>query len=148
MKIIALDPGGTTGIAMTMLNTNTTKCGIIITQQLSGEHHSELYKFLVKESPNVIIYERFLFQNRKQKVVLDSCEHIGIAKLYSQLTGKALAPQTAASAKNVWTDDKLKRLCLWEKGKPHAMDAVRHLLYFVTSELGINQYINQLRRAS
>lgn len=148
MKIIALDPGGTTGVATTILSKQTNECSLIFTRQLTGAHHTDLYKYFINESPNVIVYERFIYQDRKKKVSLESVEYIGVAKLYTQLTNKQLAPQMAASAKNLWTDDKVKALGLWQPGQPHAMDAVRHLLLFVTDTLGIQQYVNQLRKVT
>lgn len=36
--------------------------------------------------------------------------------------------QSASDAKGVITDERLKRMGLWIKGKPHARDAVRHLV--------------------
>jgi len=145
VKIIALDPGGTTGIASTMIDTNRGKCGVIATRQMVGDHHTKLYRFLISEAPSVVVCENFVYQNRMKKVALDSVEYIGVAKLYCQMTKTAYRGQMAGSAKALWTDDKIKQLGLWEKGQQHAMDAVRHLLLFVDSELGIKQFTNQIK---
>lgn len=40
---------------------------------------------------------------------------------------------SAVSGKSVITDDRLKRWGLWEPGKPHAMDAMRHLVLYARS---------------
>jgi hypothetical protein len=146
MKLISLDPGGTTGIAQAIFNPRRTHVGNICVDEFGPEHYKKLYKYLVGESPNVIIYERFLFQRRSQHVDLVSREYIGVIKLYAEMISDvSLAPQTASNAKGIWTDSKLKHLNLWVKGMPHGMDAVRHLLYFVDTKLGIKQYTNQLK---
>lgn len=147
MKIIALDPGGETGVASVTMYENG-EFSYIHTEDLVGEHHYMLYNYLYNERPNVIVYERFVYQNRKKKVELVSREYIGVVKLYSQVIGTKLAPQMAADAKNLWTDDKLKALGLWVKGSTHQRDATRHLLHFITNTLGNQEYVNELRRVS
>lgn len=44
--------------------------------------------------------------------------------------------QKAAEGKAFWSNDKLKEAELYVKGKPHGMDAMRHLLQFVHFKYG------------
>ena len=43
--------------------------------------------------------------------------------------------QTAADAKGVCTDDRMKQWGLWQPGQPHATDALRHLVLWLRKEL-------------
>lgn len=155
LNLVALDPGGTTGIARTMFNKTDGTCGKVYVDELGGAHHKLLWDFLCKESPDVIIYERFTHQNRQSNdagagigaIDLVSREYIGVARLYAQLTSKKTAPQMPDTGKKLWPDRKVRGLDLWHPGMPHAMDATRHLLYFVTQTLKCNYFIVQLRRA-
>lgn len=141
-SIMTLDPGGTTGWSWFNPEDNVVLCG-----QISGSHHEELYRFLsTRFGSNThffhadgkqIVYESFQFRQfrgfDKSKVELDSVEYIGVIKLYSQMTGIPLHPQTASLAKNFVHDEKL-RLLGWYKltsGLVHARDALRHLLYYL-----------------
>lgn len=40
----------------------------------------------------------------------------------------------SASEKDVITDDQLKHAGLWERGRPHAMDALRHLVLWLRKQ--------------
>jgi hypothetical protein len=90
-----------------------------------------------------IVYESFLYQ-RRDKVDLRPVEAIGVIKLYAALNSITLVAQTPATGKRFWTDDKIKKLNLWEEGQPHAMDAMRHLLYHRTFTLGENYLLEKL----
>lgn len=134
MNIVAFDPGFTTGVARygkdTDLRYETTQVQGIL----------ELWDCLHMGTPyDLIIYESFLYQ-RRDKVDLRPVEAIGVIKLYAELNNIEIGSQTPARGKRFWTDTKIKKIGLWESGQPHAMDALRHLLYyktFVRMEQGI-----------
>lgn len=155
-RVIGLDPGGTTGwatyTAEYIPNPNTTgpadryefhseewACG----QLGPGPHHDALWSFLELQavSQTVIACESFEFRQGKQRagIVLDSCEYIGIVKLFVEQRQRSLpnnfrmdlVMKTAGQAKSFITDDKIKKLGLWYPGHRHAMDAYRHLLHFL-----------------
>lgn len=44
-----------------------------------------------------------------------------------------------------WTEDKLRRVGLWKPGEPHAMDALRHVLYYRTFTLGDQTLLEKLK---
>lgn len=136
--IIAIDPGRTTGIAELWKDYNVNSFEIKGDMKL-------LYNLLYDESPSHIVCEQFQYQQRSQRVDLFPRELIGVVKLYCQKNGITLSLQPAAHAKKLFETEKLKKLHLWEPNRPHAMDAIRHLLYFVTVEQKDNYFVNQLR---
>lgn len=149
MRIIALDPGGTTGVC--------TYCSDGLEQfkryELSGEHHDQLLNDINLFCPDVVIYERFQYQRRELdkgvSLSLASVEYIGVIKLAKQQNEFdkytwQLVEQTPAQAKNLWTDDKLKKLSLWASS-PHERDATRHLLYYLVVALNQREWIDRLR---
>lgn len=143
-RVLALDPGGTTGWATYTARvvvdpfTNAVEykdegwnCG-----QLAGEHHSELWKLLLDNQSHdyQLVCERFEYRNTARSgLVLDSREYIGVTKLFAQQRRLPLTLQNASEAKGFVRDSHLKRLALWSSGNPHAMDAMRHLLFWLTN---------------
>lgn len=133
-RIVALDPGGTTGYAIRYEN------GKIDVDQYQTNHPEgllELYEVIKYEWPNVIVMERFQFRygGGRAKVVLTPVEVIGVVKLLVAELNRNEVPiklfeQTPSQGKGLWTDDKIQRLNLWTPNKRHAMDAMRHLLYY------------------
>lgn len=145
-KIIALDPGGTTGWAMLIPTASTPT--ILVGQIGPHEHHKDLWKFLTKEEPDVIVNEAFVYQKR-DRVNLMSREYIGVAKLYHQLTGTPFLQWTASEGKFFWTDKKLEQLGLLSRPLDkfaHQNDATRHLLYYVTHKRKDHTFIMKLKR--
>jgi hypothetical protein len=144
MLIVALDPGGTTGVA-TYESANQTWERL----QLERDHHEQLYDLLVDWEPDVIVCERFLYQRREinkgVSLRLDSVEYIGVTRLYCKEHNVELVMQTASQAKGLWTDIKLKKVGLWIPGKVHAMDATRHLLYYITVAMHDSTYVMKLK---
>ena len=140
MTIIALDPGGTTGWASARfdytpglpLNRVTFAC----TQFDKPQHHLQLWRAIRDEHQAtddlIIVSESFEYRaNSRAGLVLDSKEYIGVAKLFSQLHDTLYVEQTAAKAKGFVKDEHIKKLGLWSPSQRHAMDAYRHLLYFM-----------------
>jgi len=121
VKIIAFDPGGTTGLAKVILPEEKLDVG----QSHSAE---AIWYFLNNEWPDQIVYEKFLYQ-RRDKVDLTPVEVIGVIKLWAAVNRVPIASYTAAQAKTFWTDQKMKKLGGWFEGMPHGTDALRHLLY-------------------
>lgn len=113
------------------------------TRQLVGLVNVDFYLDLVK--PQIIVCESFLYQSGRNKVVLDPVEVIGVVKLWVTKHDCKLIMQTPAMGKKFWTDDKIKKLGLWEEGQKHAMDAMRHLLHYRAFQLGHNYLLEALR---
>ena len=137
IKVLALDPGVTTGFATLdasdVVNADQVKCD-----------HRAFYDFLVGYNPDAIVFERFTYQ-RRDKVVLWPVEVIGIIRLFGEQFEIPMFPQTPSQAMNLMTDDKLKRMGLYKPSLVHGMDAIRHLMYYLVVTKGERQWLESLR---
>lgn len=145
MKVIALDPGETTGYAI--YSQYTRHGGVdrsLTTAQLGADpHHRELYVMLNAANPNVVVCEDFKYQRGAGGHNLTPVEYIGVCKLWTAERSIPLVLQ-GRSLKTLWDDGKIKKLGLWKPAQPHAMDALRHMLYYVTLTIGDNYYLKRL----
>ena len=150
MKIIAVDPGGTTGIA----EYDTVTEDLLQFQIGPDEHHLELYRYLWAAQPDILICERFNYQRRELdkgvSLVLISREYIGVCKLYIRATAEARENETSwamqqPAAMSLFTDRKLKRIGVYRPAMVHANDATRHLFYYMTTEMKDNKWVNAAR---
>lgn len=153
LRIVALDPGGTTGWAYLTqqkpheeVRREDIQCG-----QLEGDnHHLQLYNMLgnYQVSDFVLVVEAFEYRNTSRAgLVLDSKEYIGVAKLFyferMRKLGQQYQEQSASQAKGFVKDTHIKRLDLWSPGMPHAMDAMRHLIYFCANHSTMRGHVIQ-----
>lgn len=127
MKILGIDPGITTGFAL-----YGTENQQFITLQVDTNRMSAVQHTLTGIQPNELVYEDFKHRPNLMKAELHSLKVIGVIELYAEVR---LIPVKAkylpGYAKKFWTDDKLKRLGLYQKGQPHAMDALRIVLCYL-----------------
>lgn len=137
IKVLALDPGITTGFATLDFS------GAVKPDQVKCDHRA-FYDFLVELNPDTVVFERFVYQ-RRDKVELWPVEVIGIIRLYAEQFEVPLFAQTPSQAKNFMTVDKLKAMGLWQTGLGHGMDAVRHLLYYLIVTKGEKSWLESLR---
>jgi hypothetical protein len=138
-RIVSLDPGTTTGVAIYDLHDHL----FWKRKQLGPEqHHESLYILLNENLPHVVVCENFTYQMR-QKVILDSVEYIGVAKLWARQNAATYFGSPVAN-KKFWDDKKIRKLGLWESNAGHAMDATRHLLHYVTFSLKDNRFVEKL----
>lgn len=131
MKIMAIDPGETTGICYARLRTD----GIL-------EYHpfqvtddvDDLWRRIHAFAPDQIIIEDFEFRGgARAGLNLKPVQHIGVVRLYDLTVGKGnLRIQKAAQGKSYYNDKSLRNLGLYVRGIPHGMDASRHLLQWFT----------------
>jgi hypothetical protein len=137
-RVIALDPGETTGWALyrgdAAEGTSKFTCG----QIGPYEHHNELDILLGHmqgEGEYTIVCERFEYRNNSRAGLnLMSREYIGVAKRFVQERREVeYVMQSAAQAKGFVQDRHIKKLGLWSPGDKHAMDAYRHLLYYLVN---------------
>lgn len=143
-RLVALDPGGTTGWATftaTKMVTPDDTCEYYDAAWTCGqigpyEHHLELYgmlgSFQVEETR--IICESFEYRNKTRPgLELISREYIGVTKLFCANRSIPLVMQSASMGKGFVRDTNIKRLGLWSVGWKHAMDSYRHLLYYMVN---------------
>jgi hypothetical protein len=132
MIAIALDPGVTTGYAIGDID-NNGKMNVVSGQERWG--HEDLWVFLIQNKPEVIVSERFEFRNKARTgLELYSRELIGVTKLYAQIhmwPPHAVIEQMPGTVLGgFFSDDQLKRDHLYKEARPHANDAMRHLLHW------------------
>jgi hypothetical protein len=132
-------------------------------------HHLPLWKLLTqyyaassaKHQPLTILCERFEFrkeEEQREKIDYIAKEYEGVVKLFSRMNLREedleLVMQGASYTVGktaFWGDgpegnDRIKSLGLWQPGRKHALDALRHYLFYVSFTLRDNQFINKLPR--
>lgn len=163
MRIVAFDPGGTTGWVTHTLFLDKVKSNVDIAKSVTrgefkGKHHNELWSLLYEFNPDILVYERFDYQIRTDEsgherlnIVLDSVEYIGIFELWDQQHEKCLlVPQQQMKGRggSQWTDEKLKHIGMYVEGSEHINDAQRQLLSYVCfGTPKRTDYLNLLRRS-
>ncbi len=171
--ILALDPGGTTGYCLYVPPALLQDSYIQQDELSSGGHYTALwgiceesmYAARVRDSQLVIVCEPFEFRRDdrdKDKIEYASARYEGVVNLFAQkfrdkdkgqpvTLVKQSASLIKARSKNnpnppFWgRDERIKKIGLWIPGKPHAMDATRHFLYYVTFKLGDKRYLHMLK---
>jgi len=146
--IMAVDPGGTTGLAWspsTILK--NWDPNIIQNKEITGtdiEQVTEILVQMLEVRTRILIVEAFtpypgrvLSRGRNQSkdapgpmapVKIDAM--LRFALEYKWWDGQYVS-QTASAAKTTVTDSRLKSAKLWIPGKDHARDAIRHLVYYI-----------------
>jgi hypothetical protein len=159
-RILAVDPGGTSGCASAQWEPTSLDEQLISVEQITFKrfsfgpepHHVELWTHLINEYYSEIVWESFEFRQHyftdddgkpiaKMKVELISREYIGILQLFCELFKVPSHHRTASSAKRFIDDEKIKQLGLWIPGETHKheMDGTRHLLRYMTIVKKIQQ---------
>lgn len=130
MRLLALDPGVTTGYCNGLIED-----GLMVV--VTGQHRwsqRDLYESIKLLDPEVIVYESFEFRRgSRDNLELYSRELIGVTELYiDQHDGVSGHVQSPSQVMMYFTDKKLKADGIYKPGRPHANDAARHLLYWFT----------------
>jgi hypothetical protein len=147
---IALDPGGTTGWAY--YRATKMECPEILPEakvvyewyeeewnvgQLGPDDHADELLLLLETNHTQeyhIICERFIPRPGKIGAKLDEApRYITIAEMFAKDRGVPLHMQMPAQAKNFVPNTTVKKLNLWYPGQKHAMDAMRHLLFWLVN---------------
>lgn len=133
MKIVALDPGRTTGYSVGVTHDDAEFQFISKQAKLD---HQQLWMLLANDTFDAIVCESFDFRNGvRTGTDLIPCELIGVVHLFASMYKKRLDFQNAsthgAGGKNGYFNNaNLQRLGIYLPGKPHAMDSLRILLYW------------------
>ncbi len=130
-RLLALDPGETTGFAI-------FEDGIL-------EQYGQIETFTVVDSVKVLQdriieathvvvenYQVYAWKLKEHKFsTLHTPRLIGCIETLCILAGVGPpTKQTAQNAKKFTTDEKLKHWGMYVKGKPHARDAIRHGVFY------------------
>jgi hypothetical protein len=144
VKILAYDPGGTTGYCGWH-----DEHGVTMQDQIdTPDHHLILEALLNLVDPDVVVYETFNYIPDLADADLIAREYIGVIKLWGEKNTHAeLVPQSPNYGKAFWDNDKLKKAGLYKPGLPHANDATRHMLAYVSFHLSDTQYLHMLKEA-
>lgn len=133
LKVIAIDPGVTTGIATGIIKLGEAMEVASMQEKMEVE---DMWHFLNDQQPDVIVYETFEYRNRARKgLVLFSRELIGVIRLFGRLHPATVQLHDQSAYEGVggyFTDKQLKEGNVYKPGNPHAMDATRHLLQWYT----------------
>lgn len=154
-RVIALDPGGSTGwgtYTATRMEAGKGKYEYYDEKWACGtlgpdEHHKDLYELLEMQRVQnyTVVSESFEFRQNdgdRTGIELISREYIGVAKVYCAIEDIRFVKQTAAMAKKFIPDKgpmankHLRVMGLWVPGREnrHAMDAYRHLVYYLVNK--------------
>lgn len=156
MRIMAIDPGGTTGWVCHEIEEGRPEIPLDVYGGQLGpyEHHYELDELLSKISPDIVVCEQFTYRIKKTKagvavpgINLTSKEYIGVVKLWVkkeiQPHPSLFLPMPAAAVgpKAWWSNDRLKVMGAYTVNEPHRNDATRHLLTHIINKLARRDYL-------
>lgn len=134
-SLLALDPGLTTGWALFKYGTPYV-CGQSNTREVASMcERIESLTDLIPDSDRLLVVEDYFIYPSKAKDHIYST--VPVARLIGCIETIAyqryirVVFQSASSAKGLVSDDRLLRHDLYVPGMPHAMDAIRHGLYYV-----------------
>lgn len=140
VRVIAVDPGIETGYCYARFDSEGY---LLYFPFQSVEDVDDFWRRLEDFKPDIIVMEDFEFRGGHQraatKIEYFPLQLIGVARLYSLIepTGKVqIYLQKPGQGKGYYTDVMLKNRGLHKRGKPHAMDASRHLLQWATFGAG------------
>jgi hypothetical protein len=111
------------------------------------------YAIPIRNSDSITLgYETFDFRHEEQprdKIDYIAREVIGATRAWAlEWTYAATLRMNAGTGKGFWNDDKLQRIGVYVPGQPHAMDALRHLLRYMTFGLKQQEIMMRLRPSS
>jgi hypothetical protein len=131
MKLVAFDPGGTTGwCAMEFDSNEITEwdCG-----ELTGNEIHQVDQAIPMMADNqIVVCEDFQLRTLSAEL-----SPVRVTAMLIWASQRAIAPrktiylQMPALAKSTVTDERLKRWGFWERGSAHARDATRHAITFM-----------------
>ena len=133
LRVISLDPGITTGYCVGEVKNKELEfvCG-------EGRWtHKDLYNWLDRHEPNVVVYETFEYRNRQRDgLELYSKELIGVIQLFAQIADEVGTPEVKLVSQHpgqvmgFFTNPRLKKEGCYYPNSEHPRDATRHLLHW------------------
>lgn len=135
-KLIAVDPGLTTGVAM--WDPEVEQRPTAVQYDVSGMHAFIHTTCMQGYDVYDIVCESFTISERTMKMTRQtwSLELIGALKYVSEIRGHTFTLQTPAAAKRFADNTRLRQIGWYVPGRDHANDALRHLfLYAVMKKI-------------
>ena len=145
MKAVSLDPGKTTGICFASVQVDGVNHAefLCLTVEQAELRLAQMYNMLSNFCEGTdelhIIYEDFSYRNASRMGLdLTPVKLIGIIEMFREWHEPKIGfwKQSAATGKSFYSDDRLKTLGIYEKGKPHGRDATRHMMQWFTFGAG------------
>ena len=129
-KILAIDPGGTTGIAE-LSYTSTAPAKLVSVQQIEGGLQGFVAWYRGRQgSWDGIVCEDFVLRPSVKFPDLSPTYIIGALEAY-EVFNPVKPVYQSPSIKPLCNDDVLKRIGFYTKGKPHGNDATRHGIIYL-----------------
>jgi hypothetical protein len=128
---LAVDPGDMTGWAFASLDTPWTPGSVIAGQRPADDFLDVIAGWRELRNPEcLVIVETFTITAQTARLSQQPVpmEVIGVLKFLTRRAGAQLQMQTPAAAKRFCSDAQLRKIGLWQPGKDHARDAIRHLV--------------------
>lgn len=142
--ILAIDPGGTTGVAILSPN------GTFNTHEISGGFDGMsdwLSTFGPSWCVDGVVIENFRPRPGAKSTQMDAVWIVGVVKHLCRRSGMLLIVQEPGQAKSFADNSKLKSVGWYTVGEDHGRDAARHLLVALCSGKLPEAYNTQKDRA-
>lgn len=130
MKILSLDPGGTTGVAF--LSFDETSVELEKVEQVKGGLEGFIAWYLELDTPiDIIVCESFTLRPGVHGADLSPTYVIGALEALAR--GKEIVYQEP-KLKPLCDDTRLKKMAFFQTGLRHANDAVRHGIIYLRNK--------------
>ena len=130
MKIVTYDTGPTCGVAQWRPSVGLGEVWSANIPRAEAEEHMRDVIHLA----DAVVLEKLTISRatlKKTREVQEAIEMAGVVKHYARLAGVPVTEQMPASAMNLVTDEKLKRMGWYVPGPDHQRDARRHLVVYL-----------------
>lgn len=128
---LAVDPGDMTGWAYTMMGGHWAPGSVTAGQMPANDFLDMIAAWTaLHDSSCLVLVETFTVTAQTARLSQQPVpmEVIGVLKFLTRRAGAQLQMQTPAAAKRFCSDSQLRKIGLWQPGKDHARDAIRHLV--------------------
>jgi len=148
VKILALDPGATTGYAIIEWDKQSPRATLLVSGDLCGIHDlGKMLQYWLEsvQAPDLVIYETFrLYAHKAQALVMDDFIAPQVIGVIRYLCVKYMVPtetQSASKGKGVPLSMVAERLDFAnrEPDSGHQYDACRHALAYILGEYNRRQ---------
>jgi len=147
MKVLSIDPGGTTGWKIVTFDSFQEPGNVKWRHGHIGphKHHMGLRDFLSAEETGDLIIILEGFDNRgNPAAVLVALEYIGVVQLWCKQNSVECIVQQPAQ-KEWATNKKLKACGIYVPGMKHSNDAARHLLVWLVCKMYFKPMLKLLK---
>jgi len=144
-RIMAIDPGKTTGIAILDYKTGCNPMAMdeptdMLT--LSTECHLwyGIEDLIIEHDPDIVVYESFRLYSHKAKQKINSemptSKVIGVIAFLTEQRGLDNYRQSAQIGKGFYDRDRLEGLGFTDLGSDHRRDSLKHALHYISFNSG------------